>query len=60
MLERYPCQTTEINIVRDFPTTVLESKFEYITSGIMDEIFNCYGLWKCPLFDDEGNLKEST
>ena len=52
------CQVTEIDISREFPTNVVESKYEYITSGIMDEIFNCYGLWKCPLFDEEGNLKE--
>lgn len=54
----YPCQVNEINISREFPTNIVESKYEYITSGIMDDIFNCYGLWKCPLFDDEGNLKE--
>lgn len=57
-LDGYPCQINELTISREFPTTMVESKYEYITSGIMDEIFNCYGLWKCPLFDDEGNLKE--
>jgi hypothetical protein len=25
----------------------------------MDEIFNCYGLWEYPLFDEEGNLREN-
>ena len=59
MLGESPCQVNEISISREFPTTVVESKHEYVTSGIMDEIFNCYGLWKCPLFDDEGKLKES-
>ena len=54
-----PCQVNELNISREFPTNVVESKYEYITSDIMNEIFNSYGLWKCPLFDDEGNLKES-
>ena len=58
-LEEYPCQENELTISRVFPINVVESKYEYITSGIMDEIFNCYGLWKCPLFDDEGKLIES-
>jgi len=53
------CQVDSINISREHSTNVLESKYEYITSGMMDDIFNSYGLWKCPLFDDEGNLKES-
>jgi hypothetical protein len=57
--ETYPCQTNVISISREFPTTVIESEYEYVTSGIMDEIFNCYRLWKCPLFSDEGKLKES-
>lgn len=55
----YPCQVEQIRISREFPVTVLESKYEYVTSGIMNDIFNCYGLWKYPLFDEEGNLKES-
>lgn len=57
-VEECPCQINELTISREFPTTVVESQYEYMASGIMDEIFNCYGLWKCPLFDDEGNLKE--
>jgi hypothetical protein len=56
--EDFSCQTDQINVVREFPTKLVESEYEYITSEIMDEIFNCYGLWKCPLFDDERNLKE--
>ena len=59
-LDTNPCQVTELAVSREFSTTLIESKYEYVASGIMDEIFNCYGLWKCPLFDDEGNLKEST
>jgi len=54
----YPCQVKEIIISRERPTNMVESKYEFITSRIMDEIFNSYGLWKCPLFDDKGNLKE--
>jgi len=55
-----PCQVSEINITREFPTNVIESKYEYITSGIMDDIFNSYSLWKCPYFDDKGNFKEDS
>jgi len=54
-----PSQVDSINISREYSTNVVQSKYECITSGIMDDIFNSYGLWKCPLFDDEGNLKES-
>ncbi len=57
--EEHPCQINVINISREFSTDMLESKYEYIASGIVDEIFNSYGLWECPFFDDEGNLKES-
>lgn len=53
----YACQTGQIEIVREFPTSFLEAEYEYLASGIMDEIFNSYGLWKCPFFDDEGKLK---
>ena len=54
----HPCQVNEIDISREFPTNVVESRYEYITSGIMNEIFNSYGLWKCPLFDEKGSFKE--
>jgi len=57
-LEGYPCQSREINVTREISTDQIESESEYIASGIMDEVFNCYGLWKCPLFDNEGNLKK--
>jgi len=54
-----PCQIGEIGVSRESPINVVESRYQYIASGIMDEIFNSYGLWKCPLFDDEGNFEES-
>jgi hypothetical protein len=56
----FPCQVSEINIAREFLTNIIESKYEFITSGIMDDIFNSYGLWKCPYFDDKGNFKEDS
>ena len=57
-LEGYPCQTNEMIVSGEFSTSVVERKPEYISSEVMDEIFNNYGLWKCQLFDDEGNLKK--
>jgi hypothetical protein len=55
-----PCQASEMSISREFPTTVVESKCEFIISGIMNDIFNSYGLWKCPNFDEEGNFTEDS
>jgi len=59
MLMGHPCQIDEINILREVPTSMVELDYEYIVSGIMDELFNSFGLWKCPLFDSEGKFKES-
>lgn len=59
LVEEYPCQTNIINISREFSTNMLDSKYEYIASGIMDDLANSYGLWKCPFFDDKGIFKES-
>jgi len=58
-LEEYPCQTSEIQISREVSTAMLETDHEYIASGIMDEISNNYGLWKCPLFDEKRKFKET-
>jgi len=54
------CRSAKINISREFPINMVESKYEFITSGIMDEIFNNYEMWKCPYFDDVGNFKEDS
>ena len=35
----------------------VETKYEQITSSIMNEIFNHYGDFRCPSFDEEGNYK---
>ena len=59
MEEESPCEVNEISISREFPTNIIESKYEQIASGIMDDIFNCYGLWKCPFFDGEGKFTEN-
>lgn len=57
--EVFPCQVNVISTSREFPLSVVESKNQEIASGIMNDVFNSYGLWECPLFDDEGKLIES-
>jgi len=42
-------------IEREHSTDYIETKYEQITSSIMNEIFNHYGGFRCPLFDEEGN-----
>ena len=58
-LDDYACEKNDIQTSREFSSNSLTSKYEYVASGIMNDIFNSYGLWKCPLFDDEGNFKET-
>jgi hypothetical protein len=45
-------EADELIISRDFPSNMLESKYSFIASGIMDEIFNNYQFWKCPYFNN--------
>jgi len=52
------CPLKDLTIVRELPISLIESKRENIASSIMNEIFNCYGFWKCPYFNDKGKLKE--
>ena len=42
-------------IEREHSMYYIETKYEHITSSIMNEIFNHYGGFRCPLFDEEGN-----
>lgn len=46
-----------IEIDREVSLLMLESDFSKVAASIMNEIFNHYGLWKCRLFDEEGNYK---
>lgn len=41
-------------IERDYPVMYLKTNYSKITSSIMDEIYNCFEIWKCPLFDKNG------
>jgi SH3-like domain-containing protein len=49
------CESSSIVVQREFPSTMLESDYSFIASGIMHEIFNHFGYWRCRLFDEEGN-----
>lgn len=42
-------------IEREYPMSYVETEYERVTSSIMNEIFNHYGAFRCPLFDEEGN-----
>lgn len=42
-------------IEREHSMYYVETKYEQITSSIMNEIFNHYGGFRCPLFDENGN-----
>lgn len=44
-----------IKVERECPVYHIETKYEYVASSIMNEIFNHYGVVRCPLFDKDGN-----
>jgi hypothetical protein len=45
----------DVYVERELSLTVLESRFSYIASGIMNELVNHFGQWRCKLFDEKGN-----
>ena len=47
----------DARIEREHPIYYVETKYEQIASSIMNEIFNHYGIFRCELFDEEGNYK---
>jgi hypothetical protein len=48
------CMSDQIRVEREFPTVMIQSDFSYIAYGIMNEIFNHFGKWRCHLFDENG------
>jgi hypothetical protein len=52
--EKRPMNSKHALVQREFPSTMLASDFSYLVSGIMNELFNCFGLWRCPLFEENG------
>ncbi len=48
-------EVERIRVEREVPSGFLESNFSSVSSGIMDEIFNHFGLWRCELFDENHN-----
>ncbi|GAG86426.1 unnamed protein product, partial [marine sediment metagenome] len=55
---RGPCQIDKSTITREVSSLLLDFQREYIASGIMNEVYNSYGEWKCNYFDDKGKLIE--
>ena len=49
------CRSSEIWVDRSFSSTILESDFSSVAASMMHEIFSCFGQWRCPLFDSQGN-----
>jgi hypothetical protein len=52
-----PCQTDKLTISREVSSLLLDAQRDYISSGIMNEVHNSYGEWKCPFFDEKGKFK---
>lgn len=44
----------KIKVEREYQIDHLKTDFSKITALIMDEIFNHFGIWTCPLFDNNG------
>ena len=53
--ERYTLDSLDATIEREHPIYYVETKYEQITSSIINEIFNHYEIVRCELFDEEGN-----
>ena len=53
----YSTKINSLIIEREFSTKTFEAKYEWIASGIMHELYNTFGIWKCPFFNDKGELK---
>lgn len=47
-----------IRVEREFPSTMLSSGFSPIVAGMMHQLFNRFGLWRCELFDNDGQYDE--
>ena len=47
-----------VTIEREHPIYYIETKYEQITSSIMNEIFNHYKIFRCESFDKDGNYKD--
>jgi hypothetical protein len=52
------CQTNTIKVTREVSALTIETKGEWLSSGIMNEIYNSFGEWYCQYFDETGQLKK--
>lgn len=54
-VRRSVCRNDKILVEREWASNMLETEFSFISAGIMHEIFNHFGKWRCLLFDNNGN-----
>ena len=54
-IQRYTLDDLNIKVERECPVYHIETKYEQVASSIMNEIFNHYGVVRCPSFDKDGN-----
>lgn len=47
-----------LSVERNFPSSYLKPNFSEIASSIMDEIYNCFEIRKCNLFNEDGQYNE--
>jgi len=50
-------KNVDIQVNRELSIEYLKSNPERITASIMNEVFNNFGVWRCPLFDEDGRMK---
>ncbi len=55
-LEKFK-QDRGIQVNRELSTEYLESNPSKITASIMNEVYNNFGVWRCRLFDENGDIK---
>jgi len=48
-----------LSFERSYPIIHLKTNFSQITSSIMNEIYNCFRIRKCPLFDETGQYMDN-
>lgn len=46
-----------MQVDRELSAEYLKSNPERITASVMNEVFNSFGGWRCPLFGEDGEMK---
>ena len=53
---KHTIHTIDCKVEREYSLQYVETNYDRITSSIMDEIFNHYGVARCDLFDEDGKI----